>query len=488
MKSLLTLLAICYFSLHPLFSQETFKATYGVPGFNYGVASRPAANGGYMVFGNRTGVNGNSDIYCVRIDSLGAMVYDKIIDFGYLEVATDVCYIKDQGYGIIGYTYVSSDKGYDMLLIRTDTACNVLWSKSYGGNDWDMAYSIISLADSGFIFCGETYSNSAGQNDAFICRTNSIGDTIWTRKLGGSGSDVFYSLDSTNNNNYYAAGSSNSFGAGDLNLYFAKFTMDGDTLWTRSMGDPELNEIAYSVCTSVDQGVILGGVATDTLANSISHHYLIKLDSIGNYLWHEWPFWLAKNDEIQSVHQRKDSTIVYAGYTENFGGGGKDIMVYYLNDDHSLKYGATIGDLYTETSNDVMFTPDGGCIVTGSTNHDGLYTSDIYVIKLDSVLYYNTLTSHYTGIEESKSNDAAIQLHIAPNPAENYVTLSLSTFENLHTLCNLYSLQGTLVYSKPLMFNEGKATLPVSELVPSAYIISIQFPNMLIEKSLLIKK
>ena len=488
MKKLYLVKIICLFLMQSMYAQQTFKATYGVSGFNYGVATRPAANGGFMAFGNRTGVSGNSDIYCVRIDSVGFLQYDKIIDFGNLEVATDVCYIKDQGYGIIGYTYVSAEKGYDMLLIRTDTACNVLWSKTYGGNDWDMAYSIISLPDSGFLFCGETYSNTAGQNDGFLCRTNALGDTIWTKKVGGSGSDILYALDSTNNNNFYAAGTTDSYGAIDKNVLYMKFNIDGDTLWAKQMGGAGQNEKVFAASSTLDYGLVMGGVSSDTVANSILLHYILRVDSVGNYLWHEIPFWLPRNDEIQSIHQRSDSTFVYAGYTENFGGGGKDMLVYYLKNDMSERYGNTIGNLYTESATDVIFTTDGGCILTGNTDHEGLFVNDIYVVKLDSVLNFNSSTMHFTGVEEMNHQEEAVKLHVYPNPADNYTNISLNINLNVYAQCNIYTMQGILIYSKPIRFVEGKALLQTSSFAASVYVISIQTSEVKFENCLFIKK
>ena len=375
-----------------------------------------------------------------------------------------------------------------MLLIRTDTACNVLWSKTYGGNDWDLAYSIINLPDSGFMFCGETYSNSAGKNDGFICRVKANGDTLWTRTIGGINTDVFYSIDSTNNHNFYVGGTSDSYGATDLNAFYVKISIDGDTLWSRFMGGGGQNEIIYSIASTVDQGLIMGGVAYDTIPNSINHHYLLRVDSVGNYLWHENPFWLAKNDEIRSVVQRSDSTIAYTGYTENFGGGGKDVQILYLNNDQSVRYGTSLGDLYSENANNVIFTTDGGCIVTGTTEGGGLYTDDIYLAKLDSGLNKSFNPIHFTSIKDISDERGKCILSVYPNPAESWVQLLLPNSRNIKAQCYVYNLIGSLILIKPISFIEGKASLQVSKLVPDEYFISVQSSGKQIGRCLLLKK
>ena len=486
MKKLPFLLLWCFFIANNLKSQQIWTSSYGVPGYNTGVATRPAADGGYMVFGNRTGISGNGDIFCVRIDSMGNRLYDKIIDFGNLIVATGVCTMEKQGYGIIGYSYVSAEKGYDMLLIRTDTAGNVLWSKTYGGNDWDMAYSVINLPDSGFLFCGETYTNTAGHNDAVIVRTNSVGDTLWTKTFGGSGSDVFSAIDSAGQNEFFVAGTSNSFGTSNLGVWIMKCNLSGDTLWTKHYGSTDQNQRVYSASVSLDKGLFIVGVAADTTLNSISHHLILRVNKDGAYMWHEIPVWLPKNDEIRSVHQRADSTIVYAGYTENSGGGGKDMLVNYLNNDHTERYGTTIGGLATETSNDVIFTLDGGCVVSGTTNGFGLYVSDALVVKLDSALAKNTNVMHLTAIHDQVTKGEK-ELLLFPNPAGSFVNVQLNEAVTQTVNYKIFSLQGVALVSKTLNISNGKGVVYLSDILSGAYLISMVISDKEVVNQLFIK-
>jgi hypothetical protein len=469
-----------------VFSQHYFQATYGVPGYNYGVVTRPAADSGYMVFGNRTAISGNGDIYCIRIDSIGQIIYDKTIDFGNLEVVTDVAYIKGSGYGIIGYTYVSTANTYDILLIRTDTACNVLWSKTIGGSGWDMGYSIKALPDTGFMICGETYNNTAGFNDGFICRTDKNGDTLWTKTIGGVGSDAFYALDSANNNNFYAVGYTKS-GTPDLDAFYAKFTIDGDTLWTKRFGASDKDEKMLGTCTTVDNGLFMVGYLADTVQNAIHHYLILRMDSSGNYLWSENSN-NAKNDEYKSIQQRADSTIVLAGYTENYGGGAKDIIYIGLNNNNAHIFGTTEGGLEDETSNDVMFTEDGGFVITGTTNGIGQFVTDIYVYKTNNAFFCNHTIYNYTAIEETDTRTFANALNLYPNPAGKMLTILTTGNHNFSADIKIYSIQGRLVYQNQEYFLGGRTNIDVSGLAPSAYIVSVESKDKMFLRSLFIKR
>ncbi|MEO0050715.1 MAG: T9SS type A sorting domain-containing protein, partial [candidate division WOR-3 bacterium] len=114
--------------------------------------------------------------------------------------------------------------------------------------------------------------------DVFLVKTDANGDTIWTRTYGGEETDVGYSVQQTADGGYIIAGFTESFGAGMRDVYLIKTDSLGDTLWTRTYGGATGDE-GWSVQQTADGGYIIAGWKGDTRDNP--DVYLIKTDSLG---------------------------------------------------------------------------------------------------------------------------------------------------------------------------------------------------------------
>jgi hypothetical protein len=76
----------------------------------------------------------------------------------------------------------------DVWLLRTDSLGDTLWTRLYGGQYNDAAADIVGTADGGFAFAGYTYSFSGQpgtRRDGWLVRLDSKGDTLWTRAFPG---------------------------------------------------------------------------------------------------------------------------------------------------------------------------------------------------------------------------------------------------------------------------------------------------------------
>ena len=90
--------------------------------------------------------------------------------------------------------------------MKRDVAGNYVWKKTYGGEDWDFVYDITTTYDNGFVFCGETYNNAIGYSDVWVVKINNLGDTLWTRAVGGNLMDKGNAIIETLDSNIIVAG------------------------------------------------------------------------------------------------------------------------------------------------------------------------------------------------------------------------------------------------------------------------------------------
>jgi hypothetical protein len=87
----------------------------------------------------------------------------------------------------------------DIWLIKIDFTGNILWSKCYGGTRNEYANRVFRTGDGGFIVFGETGSfdgdvtgnHSVGPpyTDIWVIKINSTGDLLWQQCFGGNGSE-----------------------------------------------------------------------------------------------------------------------------------------------------------------------------------------------------------------------------------------------------------------------------------------------------------
>ena len=166
-----------------------------------------------------------------------------------------------------------------ILLILTATAQNT-FQKTYGGVNSEFGFSVQQTIDNGFILTGITMSFGVGNNDIYLIKTNVHGDTLWTKTYGGESDDRSYCIQQTTDSGYIITGYTSSFGAGNKDVYLIKTDSAGDTLWTKTFGGL-LDDWGNSIQQTSDGGYIILG-STESFGSGNFDFYLIKTDSDGN--------------------------------------------------------------------------------------------------------------------------------------------------------------------------------------------------------------
>lgn len=180
------------------------------------------ADGGYTLAGatQSYSTSGKTEAWLVKTDSDGAMQWNKTYsrtaghDYGRSMIQT-----SDGGYAIAGQTdYFGSG---DAWLIKTDITGNLVWDKTYDGNDSDFASSLVQASDEGYALAGQT--DFWGSGDAWLIRTDSGGSELWNETFGGSGYDRGCSVIQTRDGGFALSGFTNSFsGDSSYEVYVIK--------------------------------------------------------------------------------------------------------------------------------------------------------------------------------------------------------------------------------------------------------------------------
>ena len=367
-----------FFALCPLllFSQAPdtlWTRTFGGAASDAGSSAQQTTDEGYIITGNTSG-----DVYLIKTDSLGDTLWTKTFGGTAYDMGSSVKQTTDGGYVISGRTSSFGVGPGDVYLIKTDSLGDTLWTKTFGDTAFEIGVCVQQTTDGGYIVTGETGSYGAGGSDVYLIKTDSLGDTLWTKTFGGTDYDCGWSVQQTTDGGYIITGETSSFGAGSGDAYLIKTDSLGDTLWTKTFGGTDY-ECGMSVRQIIDGGYIVTGETFSYGAGSCDA-YLIKTDSLGDTLWTR-TFGGSSSDAGYSVQQTTNGGYIITGFTSGYGAS---FDVYLIKTDSlgDTLWTKILGGPDIDVAASVQQTTDGGYIVCGQTASYGSGSTDVWLLKI----------------------------------------------------------------------------------------------------------
>ncbi len=254
--------------------------TYGGTSDDYAYSVQQTSDGGYIVAGTTNSFGaGSYDFLLIKADANGNIIWAKTYGGTDWDWGSSVQQTSDGGYILAGLTWSFGASGGDIFLVKTDANGNVQWAKIYGGAGWDQPFSVQQTSDGGYILTGETTSFGAGDRDFFLIKTDANGNVQWAKTYGGTNWDQAFSVQQTYDGGYIVAGGTWSFGAGGYDFLLIKTDANGNVQWAKTYGTAN-NDIAWSVQQTSDGGYIVAG--DSPLGMGLWDIFLIKTDANGN--------------------------------------------------------------------------------------------------------------------------------------------------------------------------------------------------------------
>ncbi|MDD5223772.1 MAG: MopE-related protein [bacterium] len=288
---------------------------------------------------------------------------------------------SDRGYLVAGYTDSSGLGSDDVWVMKLYSDGTVAWQKAYGGAGGEWADSAQQTSDGGYVVAGATNSFGSGNSDLWVLKLDEDGTVAWQKTYGGTNADETYSIQQTSDGGYIAAGYSYSFGASDGNIWVLKLDADGEVTWQKIYGGTN-EDMAYFVQQTSDGGYIVAGY-TYSFAASNTAMWVLKLDTDGTVTWQK-TYEVGDDNWAYSVQQTSDGGYIVAGYTNNWAMSTADFWVLKLDADGAVVWEKTYGGTKYDFAYAVRQTSDGGYVVAGQTYSFGEGNSDVWVLKLDA--------------------------------------------------------------------------------------------------------
>lgn len=333
-------------------------------------------DGGLILTGWIDAGGAGADVFLAKYAGGGRKIWLQTYQgYGYSD---SHCVREVSGGGFIAAGETKSKDAYDhdVYVVRTDNQGALLWEKVYGGPRCDYAWSVLETDDGGFILAGGTESSGAGIYDAYLIKLDAAGSAIWEKTYGGAGSDCGYDVLQLDDGGYLMAGNAESFGTGNPDVYLLKTDSNGNMIWQKTYGGSG-SEYGWSLLETAGGGYIIAGEQEFVLEQGGGFAaYLLEVDAEGNLLWEK----TYGNGRASSFYGacRVGEGYVLTGKIES--DGGYDLYVVKAADDGSLLWektvdGAGAGSLYAAAQ------ARGGFVAVGKRGIEQSSASEILISK-----------------------------------------------------------------------------------------------------------
>jgi hypothetical protein len=446
----------------------------------------PLANGNILVAGYSIGntafdktenSRGYYDLWLVWLDSNGNIIRDKTIGGNALDWVYKGCIheLQDGSLFILAQSEsdISGEKSEnsrgnrDYWLLKLDAGGNLLWDKTYGGNQIEQSSTIIPTADGNYFLLGVSKSDISGNKtapnkgnyDYWLIKIDSNGNILWDKTYGGAGNDYGSHMIRIADGNYIISGFSDQGLSGDrsegswgsMDYWLVKIDADGNIIWDKTFGSAGYDR-AEEIDTIGTDFIIAGrsnGMATGDKSQNT---------------WGDYDYWVLKTKDTPFALE--DNILLESSAWKR----GID-----------LRWQITSSPVentcfYVKRSKDFKNweTMDSVCTAVGS------YRERTFFYKFDpqphnGINYYQVIQVSDAGVKKSNIVSERWQIpnsspQIYPNPFENELHIEWGGFypDNAYTF-TLFDTKGAPVYESRATAKDGKLTYDLSHLSAGNY-------------------
>ena len=450
-----------------------------------------------------------------KIDTGKQLTWTKVYRGSRRESGQSIKQLSDGGFIILGSTEshdgdITFNHGQtDLWLLRLDSLGNLVWQKTYGSSLHEEPISVIQTSDNGFLFLGVSNGSDGDVPvhygglfgfDLLLIKTDPAGSIQWTKVVGGTGEEGFAGDLLEINNSYFLVSSSTSYDHdcndtswrsgphSDRDFYMFRLDTSGSILWSKSYGGSDEDYAVNVTWDDRDSSIIINGhsesddymVQNWNTGNDYSI-WLVKTDINGNVLWGSTLGDTSTDSYSSGILPSENggyilSSQCYAGWPVKPGRvGSYDTRIFLLDSSGSCFYDKVFGGIYSEPGSRVLLPHKDGYTVLGeslsgqftegsnlNSNHDISGTADICWSAL--LTYPDPLS-----VSSKKANQSHLQ--VFPNPAKDIVKVVLPDTEG--TLA-VFDGSGKAVYNK---FYKGRSEVTINTAVWPAGVYIVRWTN-----------
>ena len=454
-----------------------------------------------------------SRAYVMTLDSLG-----DVYITGYFQGTVDF----DPN---AGTTNLTSNGNHDLYVLKLDATGNLVWVKAMGGPSIEIALGI-TVDAFGNVYSSGGYSGSVdfdpgsgtsiltskGSTDIYVQKLDSLGNFVWAKSMGGNAGDYSLSIDvdvagNTYNTGYYRdtadfdpnSGTSTYITKGSGDIYVQKLDASGNLVWVASAGSSDF-ERGFAIVVDNNGDIYSTGHFQKTVdfdpssgkVELISHGsndiYVQKHDAAGNLLWAkgmggldaEYGIALAvdNNNNIYTTGYYRDTADFDPGvdtiiFIPNPGNG--DVYIQKLNASGNFVWAASMGGLGYDRALSIDVDKNGVVYTTGHFEGKADFDPGMDSTFLQSNGDWDIFIQKIKPESGTAILDfSATQILLYPNPSAGIFVIELPKNTSSSQI-SIISLAGEKVYKRKL--NTIKNNVDISDLPAGVYIINVSLSN-----------
>jgi len=256
-----------------------WQKTYTHPDYDQAAALKLTPDGKIIIVGRTESIGVYNDVLLIKTDLNGNLIWRKrfgnTFDEKYYSIEINNNNTEYLLGGRYGYSMSGTDY-YDMSIMRTDTAGNIVWQQQYGtvgGNEYGGI--AISTLDSGYAICG-IYNNSAA-----VLKINKFGAVQWNKNYGFPSNSFMRQVIQLKDSSFAMIASSAYIPTNSLTAFLLKADKYGNQMWQRVYPGPTtIPNYFYGFNTTADKGFIMTG-QYNHIGQPYQNMWLVKTDSLG---------------------------------------------------------------------------------------------------------------------------------------------------------------------------------------------------------------
>lgn len=391
-----------------------WKKTYGTGLDDTGKGVAACPTGGFIIVANSVvfGPGNQTDVLLIRIDQAGNIIWSRTYGGMANDAGNDVKVLSDGRICVAGMSQSFGIVPQSAFGLMVDDIGDIYFSNIYSQNQFNNFNDVLITADGSLLFTGSATGFDSLDYDGYAVKTDLGGNILWSKRTGGTGSDVFEGASENDfDSTYILTGSSTSGSAGgtDAWIYTVRQT-DGTAVNGGFFGNAG-DDAGTSVMPFIFGQYLISGYTT---VNNYECNLLARFDptsySIG---------WAAAEGD-STGHSRMHAMILDSAVS-------------------SIQVGGTDGYLHTEGQAEVIKSEPG--LTMGCTQTIAQFTLDtmifpdssgtdmisLVMLPVDITVSWlqpflsNTDWCQFIGINETADDEHAVTLY--PNPADDMFSI-----------------------------------------------------------------
>ena len=336
---------------------------------------------------------GGQDVLLLKYDLNGNLIWTKTWGGTLDDYATAVATDPTGNIYVTGGTESFGAGWFDVFLLKFDSSGNLLWSKTWGGESYDVGHDIAFDSSGNICLAAESYSFNADSNDSsaallkFTPTGTLISSKVWASAIPTTTGPVYnggYSLDIDANGNVVMSGITWNYNLNKApyqnSIFVVKYDSSGNLLWNRNWSGSSQDEAWGTKTIRADSSGNIYVVGQTSSSCTNSNHsecdfdvLILKFDPNGNFLWSRTWSGGSGYDQALSFFFDGAGNLVVVGARDEFGPSGAALVLRYdpSGDLLSSQYwtGAPGSVGYA-----VLLDPSGNVFVGGSaTDNQGMW-------------------------------------------------------------------------------------------------------------------